>query len=103
MAAPVGDRSRVHRFALERQIGGDAEARGRRAALEERREQRVVAVGRLHEKLRFALLARADLPLADAARKPDFHRDAPPPRSEEHTSELQSLAYLVCRLLLAQK
>src|SRR5205823_7807755 len=23
-----------------------------------------------------------------------------PPRSEEHTSELQSLAYLVCRLLL---
>src|SRR5205823_11532879 len=24
----------------------------------------------------------------------------PPPRSEEHTSELQSLAYLVCRLLL---
>ena len=24
-------------------------------------------------------------------------------RSEEHTSELQSLAYLVCRLLLAQK
>src|SRR5256714_4244629 len=28
-------------------------------------------------------------------------RDAgEPPRSEEHTSELQSLAYLVCRLLL---
>src|SRR6266404_9742040 len=25
------------------------------------------------------------------------------PRSEEHTSELQSLAYLVCRLLLAKK
>src|SRR6185437_16553168 len=25
---------------------------------------------------------------------------APPARSEEHTSELQSLAYLVCRLLL---
>src|SRR2546425_8525523 len=28
-------------------------------------------------------------------------RDAP--RSEEHTSELQSLAYLVCRLLLEKK
>src|SRR2546425_9751814 len=28
-----------------------------------------------------------------------FHR----PRSEEHTSELQSLAYLVCRLLLEKK
>src|SRR3712207_8189048 len=25
---------------------------------------------------------------------------APPPRSEEHTSELQSRQYLVCRLLL---
>src|SRR2546423_10482797 len=25
------------------------------------------------------------------------------PRSEEHTSELQSLAYLVCRLLLVKK
>src|SRR2546425_3311352 len=38
-------------------------------------------------------------------------RPAPPPlegdaavgRSEEHTSELQSLAYLVCRLLLEKK
>src|SRR2546425_3780048 len=29
---------------------------------------------------------------------PDRHR-----RSEEHTSELQSLAYLVCRLLLEKK
>src|SRR2546425_3524064 len=27
----------------------------------------------------------------------------PPDRSEEHTSELQSLAYLVCRLLLEKK
>src|SRR5687767_15467042 len=29
--------------------------------------------------------------------------DAEPLRSEEHTSELQSLAYLVCRLLLEKK
>src|SRR3712207_7819646 len=28
---------------------------------------------------------------------------APPPRSEEHTSELQSRQYLVCRLLLEKK
>src|SRR2546425_5511268 len=28
---------------------------------------------------------------------------APAQRSEEHTSELQSLAYLVCRLLLVKK
>src|SRR3712207_9368989 len=27
----------------------------------------------------------------------------PPPRSEEHTSELQSRQYLVCRLLLVKK
>src|SRR6478609_992726 len=34
-----------------------------------------------------------------------LHRpgDAAPARSEEHTSELQSLAYLVCRLLLEKK
>src|SRR2546425_8667254 len=31
------------------------------------------------------------------------HRNAPHLRSEEHTSELQSLAYLVCRLLLEKK
>src|SRR2546425_2230385 len=30
-------------------------------------------------------------------------RRAPSVRSEEHTSELQSLAYLVCRLLLEKK
>src|SRR5438093_6563532 len=28
---------------------------------------------------------------------------SPPPRSEEHTSELQSLTNLVCRLLLEKK
>src|SRR2546425_2841319 len=32
-----------------------------------------------------------------------FDRDDPRDRSEEHTSELQSLAYLVCRLLLEKK
>src|SRR2546425_6811199 len=31
------------------------------------------------------------------------HRCAGVQRSEEHTSELQSLAYLVCRLLLEKK
>src|SRR5436853_3272640 len=30
-------------------------------------------------------------------------RDRPRPRSEEHTSELQSLRHLVCRLLLEKK
>src|SRR2546425_3804685 len=46
-------------------------------------------------------------PAFRARARPDFHfifhRCAPWPRSEEHTSELQSLAYLVCRLLLEKK
>src|SRR5687767_7548826 len=43
--------------------------------------------------------ATASAPAASAA------ASTPPPavRSEEHTSELQSLAYLVCRLLLEKK
>src|SRR3712207_7591945 len=32
-----------------------------------------------------------------------FHPNKPPGRSEEHTSELQSRQYLVCRLLLEKK
>src|SRR3989441_7569353 len=46
----------------------------------------------------------------DPDRRPDWHVLGAPPlldlrpgRSEEHTSELQSLAYLVCRLLLEKK
>src|SRR3712207_7866051 len=38
--------------------------------------------------------------------RPDAHDRRPrgaPPRSEEHTSELQSRQYLVCRLLLEKK
>src|SRR3989441_8211926 len=33
----------------------------------------------------------------------DVYRSTERERSEEHTSELQSLAYLVCRLLLEKK
>src|SRR5687767_15542220 len=39
---------------------------------------------------------------ATAAAKRERHATLPS-RSEEHTSELQSLAYLVCRLLLEKK
>src|SRR2546423_8531718 len=35
--------------------------------------------------------------------RPRIDRDRAHQRSEEHTSELQSLAYLVCRLLLEKK
>src|SRR2546428_3852921 len=42
--------------------------------------------------------------LADhAAHKLGGKRDRPSPRSEEHTSELQSRSDLVCRLLLEKK
>src|SRR5687767_15747908 len=34
---------------------------------------------------------------------PESSRLSKPSRSEEHTSELQSLAYLVCRLLLEKQ
>src|SRR2546425_5991436 len=41
--------------------------------------------------------------LLDAAHESAFAHGGPTARSEEHTSELQSLAYLVCRLLLEKK
>src|SRR2546425_11232918 len=48
--------------------------------------------------LRAAPLARLDQ-VADG----QLHAAVHDARSEEHTSELQSLAYLVCRLLLEKK
>src|SRR2546425_7845633 len=41
--------------------------------------------------------------LPGALTRPALGRDLAHERSEEHTSELQSLAYLVCRLLLEKK
>src|SRR2546430_11144683 len=41
-------------------------------------------------------------PVLDIARSEDFERERIP-RSEEHTSELQSQSNLVCRLLLEKK
>src|SRR3712207_7183078 len=38
-----------------------------------------------------------------ALRRPGLHEHAARARSEEHTSELQSRQYLVCRLLLEKK
>src|SRR2546425_7169336 len=40
---------------------------------------------------------------APTPRRPGYLHRSPIRRSEEHTSELQSLAYLVCRLLLEKK
>src|SRR2546423_10515874 len=44
-----------------------------------------------------------DGPADVAARRPGRQAQTRDQRSEEHTSELQSLAYLVCRLLLEKK
>src|SRR2546425_3777777 len=41
--------------------------------------------------------------IAEGALLSNFESDKYKTRSEEHTSELQSLAYLVCRLLLEKK
>src|SRR2546425_3360198 len=51
------------------------------------------------------LLVRRALPVLDrrGSRWGVVRRVRRLPRSEEHTSELQSLAYLVCRLLLEKK
>src|SRR5712672_4659200 len=48
-----------------------------------------------------ALPILAGQPASSQAWMPRFKGSRP--RSEEHTSELQSLAYLVCRLLLEKK
>src|SRR2546425_2200925 len=49
--------------------------------------------------LRMPNLFLLQVPIAECARSLPL----PQARSEEHTSELQSLAYLVCRLLLEKK
>src|SRR3712207_8180213 len=47
--------------------------------------------------------ARPSSSSARRSRAPRRLSDDPRPRSEEHTSELQSRQYLVCRLLLEKK
>src|SRR6185437_8173742 len=48
------------------------------------------------------VLTLGDWPAGDGP-LPEVDPASPAQRSEEHTSELQSLAYLVCRLLLEKK
>src|SRR2546425_7200253 len=61
-------------------------------------ERRVRLQRRAHGEFRVS--GRRDRRGGAAARDHDFRCGR---RSEEHTSELQSLAYLVCRLLLEKK
>src|SRR3712207_8175913 len=46
---------------------------------------------------------RTAAPPVDPTQRDRVVRAQPPPRSEEHTSELQSRQYIVCRLLLVKK
>src|SRR5205823_7900181 len=58
------------------------------------------------DKSRLAMRARCCLSAIASDSSPCARRSLPAGndlRSEEHTSELQSLAYLVCRLLLEKK
>src|SRR5947199_5394449 len=48
-------------------------------------------------------LARAGYVVATCSRSAENTPASPDDRSEEHTSELQSLRHLVCRLLLEKK
>src|SRR3712207_8814909 len=71
-----------------------AEARAHHAAA--RSAQRHL---QLRRRVRVEASGPEDRPEGDAG----DGRGADPPRSEEHTSELQSRQYLVCRLLLEKK
>src|SRR5438034_5747757 len=73
----------------------DAKDVGRRRPQGKRALQ--VRSGGQHEVFREIRLEGAVLPVADGGRAPAR------PRSEEHTSELQSHSDLVCRLLLEKK
>src|SRR3712207_7654040 len=72
-----------------------------RSALEDTRDDAIFVDGVVH-RLAYRLVRhgsrRAERQVIDDAAV-DLHR----PRSEEHTSELQSRQYLVCRLLLEKK
>src|SRR2546425_4921802 len=60
-----------------------------------------LAVAGMFDVSNFVLAVTIDIPRQCVCeRVTRVHRI---PRSEEHTSELQSLAYLVCRLLLEKK
>src|SRR5258705_2993392 len=62
-----------------------------------RRSERERACPRRHQER-----TRNHRPPASAGQLPE-HQHPPQQRSEEHTSELQSLRHLLCRLLLEKK
>src|SRR5205823_12207255 len=88
-ALPISAQRDAHELAPHRL--GDALAQRRLAYSGRPHEAENRALHLLHHRLHGEVLEDALLRLLQAV------------RSEEHTSELQSLAYLVCRLLLEKK
>src|SRR2546425_9543454 len=72
-------------------------------ALAQRLGYRYVDQELLQDAVRRYGLAEEKLSHLDESKPSLFERFDAETRSEEHTSELQSLAYLVCRLLLEKK
>src|SRR6266571_8384443 len=91
-----------HRTAARRRGGRRLHARRRRTrALRRGRSLRSPGAGARGRQL---LRQVHDLPGRGGPRgRPARGHRGPPPRSEEHTSELQSHVNLVCRLLLEKK
>src|SRR5262245_63962150 len=58
--------------------------------------------GRKRDSLRLDVRRRIRVQVS-AVERQELHQRVAPRRSEEHTSELQSLRHLVCRLLLEKK
>src|SRR2546425_13315069 len=95
-----------HRNATDTPQGGGVQRdRVRHVALADHLHDERLASG-LNEDVREAEREpeRGDVPVLDPARRDERpEQEGLAGRSEEHTSELQSLAYLVCRLLLEKK
>src|SRR5690348_17993502 len=76
-------------------------ATSRKRAKSDRRDQLIAAAERLVAERGFLAVRLEDLGAAAGVSGPAIYRHFP--RSEEHTSELQSPVHLVCRLLLEKK
>src|SRR2546425_1912109 len=66
-----------------------------------RREEAEITISQFTEELNAGNIASVEI--SEKKVRGAFQRPVVVKRSEEHTSELQSLAYLVCRLLLEKK
>src|SRR5437762_4994838 len=91
-------RARIQRYASARELRARPAARAPQQRLQSR--EHLLEVKGLGDVVVRARLQPLDLVLPVVARREYQDRES---RSEEHTSELQSPMYLVCRLLLEKK